>query len=97
MAVVQESVENRGGDHGIRGLAEFVDDERLWPWLRQGEDLSSRRRSPCTLARPATCIGAVVNCTVYPARIASRPRAIDECVLPTPAGLQHVLSVGYPT
>lgn len=36
--------------------------------------------------KPATNVVAVVNCTVYPARIASRPSAIDKCVLPTPGG-----------
>jgi transposase-like protein len=38
------------------------------------------------LASPASSVVAVVNCTVYPARIASRPSAIDKCVLPTPGG-----------
>lgn len=100
VAVMQEPVEDRGGDHGtgehsapfgntaVRGdqhgasfiapadqleeemcrvrfqrqIAELVDDQQLW--LRHASSFSSRRRSPCALARPATSVVAVVNCTV---------------------------------
>ena len=67
-----------------RQVAELVDDQQLR--LRQRQQFLVQRRSPCALARPATSVVAVVNCTVYPARIASRPSAIDKCVLPTPGG-----------
>lgn len=52
--------------------------------MDSASSFSSRRRSPCALAKPATSVVAVVNCAVYPARIASRPSAIAKCVLPTP-------------
>ncbi len=120
VAVVQEPVEDCGGDHRIgehhapfgnaavrrdqhgpgliapadqleeqvcrvglqRQVPEFVDDQQLR--LRERQQFLVQSPFAMRLGEASDQRRRRRGCTVYPARIASRPSAIDRCVLPTP-------------